>query len=216
MRQIKRGVFVKSATKKPPCARGRGGEGAAGGPGRCAAFAFIRRGGFHIRPGCLRRRGVRRDGGIPPYGRLGGGGRSFGPDIFGRFVGEGHAPPAGPCATVNIHGRAMALPYEPAQMLPPSGWPEAQNSFVGAGFIPPAGVCPSAGCAGRCKHRPLQGLLSRGAAVSRLAPAFAGRRLFAASRRARFIRSRRSRRSLRPGQGPRARGRGPGPGFRPP
>ena len=66
-----------------------------------------------------------------------GGGRPFGPDIFGRFVGEGHAPPAGPCATVNIHGRAMALPYEPAQMPPPSGWPETQNLSVGAGFIPP-------------------------------------------------------------------------------
>ena len=146
MRQIKRGVFVKSATKKPPCARGRGGEGAAGGPGRCAGVcggagcAVVRRGGFHIRPGCLRCRGVRRDEGIPPYGRLGGGGRSFGPDIFGRFVGEGHAPPAGPCAAANIHGRAMALPYEPAQMPPPSGWPETQNLFVGAGFTAPAGA----------------------------------------------------------------------------
>ena len=72
MRQIKRGVFVKKRQKKPPCARGRGGEGAAGGPGRCAAFAVIRRGGFHIRPGRLHRRGVGRDEGIPPYGRPGG------------------------------------------------------------------------------------------------------------------------------------------------
>ena len=31
--------------------------------------AVGRRGGFHIRPRALRRRGVRRDEGIPPYGR---------------------------------------------------------------------------------------------------------------------------------------------------
>ena len=30
-----------------------------------------------------------------------------------------------PCPAVNPHGRAMALPYEPAQMPPPSGWPKA-------------------------------------------------------------------------------------------
>ena len=37
--------------------------------------AAVRRGGFHIRPGRWRRRKPRRDEGIPPYGRPGGGGR---------------------------------------------------------------------------------------------------------------------------------------------
>ena len=107
-----------------------------------------------------------------------GGGRSFGPDIFGRFVGEGHAPPAGPCRTANIHGRAMALPYEPAQMPPPSGWCETQNLFVGADSIsarghsrrrrapgtisglragPAARLASETRLRAQCKHRPLQG-----------------------------------------------------------
>src|SRR5699024_10318974 len=47
-----------------------------------AAFAVIRRGGFHIRPGCLRRRRVRRDEGIPPYGRLGACCRPVWPVVF--------------------------------------------------------------------------------------------------------------------------------------
>ena len=95
--------------------------------------------------GCLRRRRVRRDGGIPPYGRPVGCGCPVSRVMFGRFVGEGHAPPAGPCRTANIHGRAMALPYEPAQMPPPSGWCETQNLFVGAGFIPPGAFAPPQG-----------------------------------------------------------------------
>ena len=74
-----------------------------------------------------------------------GGGRSFGPDIFGRFVGEGHAPPAGPCRTANIPGRAMALPYEPAQMPPPSGCCETQNLFVGADSISARGLAATQG-----------------------------------------------------------------------
>ena len=65
--------------------------------------------------------------------------------MFGRFVGEGHAPPAGPCRTANIHGRAMALPYEPAQMPPPSGWCETQNLFVGADSISARGLAATQG-----------------------------------------------------------------------
>ena len=95
--------------------------------------------------GCLPRRRVRRDEGIPPYGRPVGCGCPVSRVMFGRFVGEGHAPPAGPCRTANIHGRAMALPYEPAQMPPPSGWCETQNLFVGAGFIPPGAFAPPQG-----------------------------------------------------------------------
>ena len=98
--------------------------------------------------------------------------------MFGRFVGEGHAPPAGPCRTANIHGRAMALPYEPAQMPPPSGWCETQNLFVGADSIsarghsrrrrapgtisglragPAARLASETRLRAQCKHRPLQG-----------------------------------------------------------
>ena len=88
-----------------------------------------------------------------------GGGRSFGPDIFGRFVGEGHAPPAGPCAAANIHGRAMALPYEPAQMPPPSGWPENINLSVGAGFIPPGVFAVPRGSRDDASIVPYRGLL---------------------------------------------------------
>ena len=44
--------------------------------------------------GTLRRRGVRRDEGIPPYGRPGGDGQPFWPQRLPWFVGEGHGPPA--------------------------------------------------------------------------------------------------------------------------
>ena len=237
MRQIKRGVFVKKRQKKPPCARGRGGEGAAGGPGRCAAFAFVRRGGFHIRPGRLRRRGVRRDEGIPPYGRPGG----WRPFLWAghiRKVCRGGACPSRGALRHREHPReGHGPPLRPAQMPPPSGWPETQNLFRRGGIycarrrvseanrraaaalgpeIPPAGVCPSAGCAGRCKHRPLQGFVvmrGRGFPVGRgicRAPFIRGQPPCSV-----YSQARRSRRSLRPGQGPRARGRGPGPGFRP-
>ena len=103
------------------------------------------RGGIYPARGTLRGRGVRRDGGIPPYGRPGGLRLSGFAGHFGRFVGEGHAPPAGPCRTANIHGRAMALPYEPAQMPPPSGWCETQNLFVGADSISARGLAATQG-----------------------------------------------------------------------
>ena len=130
--------------------------------------------------GRSRRRGVRRDEGIPPYGRPVGCGCPVSRVMFGRFVGEGHAPPAGPCRTANIHGRAMALPYEPAQMPPPSGWCETQNLFVEADSIsarghsrrrrapgtisglragPAARLASETRLRAQCKHRPLQGVV---------------------------------------------------------
>ena len=93
---------------------------------------------------CLRRRGVRRDEGIPPYGRPVGCGCPVSRVMFKIFVGEGHAPPAGPCRREHPRDDA-ALPYEPAQMPPPSGWCETQNLFVGAGFIPPGAFAPPQG-----------------------------------------------------------------------
>ena len=158
----------------PPYGRPEGG----GRPGLAPNTKFIRRGGIYPARGTLRRRGVRRDEGIPPYGRPGGYGCPVSRVIFGRFVGAGHAPPAGPCRTANIHGRAMALPYEPAQMPPPSGWCETQNLFVGADSIsarghsrrrrapgtisglragPAARLASETRLRAQCKHRPLQG-----------------------------------------------------------
>ena len=297
MRQIKRGVFVKKRQKKPPCARGRGGEGAgwagprrspssvgadsisargvcagagcggmgasrptvvwvvaavpvrpeaqnsfvgagfippagvcaaAGCAGRCKhrplqrfvvtpgyrfpgcrALAFVRRGGFHIRPGCLRRRGVRRDGGIPPYERPGGRGHPVWPETQNSFVGADSISARGVCGAAGCAGRCKHRPLQGFVVTRGYRFPGGRAlAFVRRGGIYPArGVCAAAGCAGRCKHRPLQGfVVTRGRGFP------VGRGIC----RAPFIRSRRSRRSLRPGRGPRARGRGPGPGFRPP
>ena len=146
MRQIKRGVFVKKRQKKPPCARGRGGEGAAGGPGRCAGIcggagcAVVRRGGFHIRPGRLRCRGVRRDEGIPPYGRLGGGGRP-GLARSTKFIRRGGIyPTRGRLRRRGVRRDEGIPPYERPGGRGHPVWPETQNSFVGAGFTAPAGA----------------------------------------------------------------------------
>ena len=51
--------------------------------------------------GCLRRRRVRRDEGIPPYGRPGGCGCPVWRVVSARFVGEGHAPPVDVPAAAN-------------------------------------------------------------------------------------------------------------------
>ena len=48
----------------------------------------------------------------------------------------------------------MALPYEPAQMPPPSGWCETQNLFVGADSISARGLAATQ--AGPIWNRPLQ------------------------------------------------------------
>ena len=61
------------------------------------AFAAVRRGGPWPSRGASRQRGVRRDEGIPPYGRPGGRSRSGWPGTKNLFVGAGFIPPAGPC-----------------------------------------------------------------------------------------------------------------------
>ena len=82
--------------------------------------------------GCLPRRRVRRDGGIPPYGRPVGCGCPVSRVIFGRFVGAGFTAPAG----------AFRRPTA------------AQRRLLGRRSRP--GPCGDAGFPGRCKHRPLQ------------------------------------------------------------
>ena len=66
-----------------------------------AVFPRVRRAGVHAhlsgsKSGRSRRRGTRRDEGIPPYVRPGGRGNPIWPVVPGRHVGEGHAPPANP------------------------------------------------------------------------------------------------------------------------
>ena len=55
----------------------------------------VRRGGFHIRPGRLCRRTVRRGEGTPPYGRPVGRGCPGWPKTQNLFVGAGFTAPAG-------------------------------------------------------------------------------------------------------------------------
>ena len=84
------------------------------------ALAFVRRGGFHIRPGCLRRRGVRRDEGIPPYGRLGDGGRS-GSARSTKFIRRGGIYPA--------RGRLRRREVRRDGGIPPYGRPGGWRPF---------------------------------------------------------------------------------------
>ena len=58
-------------------------------------LAPVRRGGFHIRPGRLCRRTVRRGEGTPPYGRPVGRGCPGWPKTQNLFVGAGFTAPAG-------------------------------------------------------------------------------------------------------------------------
>ena len=56
-------------------------------------------------------RGVRRDEGIPPYGRPGGCGCPVWPVAFGSFVGEGHGPSGGLAAARGPRDDASIVPY---------------------------------------------------------------------------------------------------------
>ena len=68
-----------------------------------------------------RRRGARRDEGIPPYGRPGGRGNPIWPVVPGRYVGEGHAPPANPAPPRT--GRIGTPPRAQAALHPnPNPW----------------------------------------------------------------------------------------------
>ena len=88
--------------------------------------------------GCLRRRGVRRDGGIPPYGRPEGGGRpGLAPNT--KFIRRGGIYPA--------RGTLRRRGGRRDEGIPPYGRPEGggrpcetQILFVGAGFIPPGAL----------------------------------------------------------------------------
>ena len=76
-----------------------------------------------------RRRGARRDEGIPPYVRPGGRGNPIWPVVPGRHVGEGHAPPANPAPPQTPHVGADSISARPALPRTPAGgpWPSPAN-----------------------------------------------------------------------------------------
>ena len=117
--------------------------------------------------GTLPRRRVRRDEGIPPYGRPGGGGCPGLSKTQNIFVGAGFTAPAGAfrrptAAQRRLLGRrsrpqASAPPQgsrDDASIVPYRGCGSVRFAFsrpaahpppvVGAGFIPPARPCPAA------------------------------------------------------------------------
>ena len=85
--------------------------------------------------GRLRRRGVRRDEGIPPYDRPDGHSRSGLAGHFGRFVGEGHGPPGdlpvqqGSRDDLRLKSRALR-----------PGWPPKRACGRSASIVPYKGL----------------------------------------------------------------------------
>ena len=130
-----------------------------------AGLAVGRRGGIYPSRGCLRRRRVRRDEGIPPYGRFIGFAYTGKAACFRReerHVGADSISARGVRGGAGVAGRCEHRPLQGfviAQGLRFPGWPRALPLVVGEGFIPPAGVCGMAGFPGRCEHRPLQGFV---------------------------------------------------------
>ena len=120
-----------------------------------ATFIPVRRGGIYPSRGRLRRRGVRRDEGIPPYGH---------------FIGSAYTGKSA-CFQRGICGRGMPLPYTPSGNDRPhgkAGCPPGGKPIVGADSISARGVRGGAGFPGRCKHRPLHGfVISQGLLFSR-------------------------------------------------
>ena len=107
--------------------------------------AVVRRGGIYPSRGRSRRRRVRRDEGIPPYGR---------------FIGSAYTGKSA-CFRRGICGRGMPLPYMRSGNDRPhgkAGCPPGGKPIVGADSISARFAAPR-GCPGRCKHRPLQGVV---------------------------------------------------------
>ena len=102
----------------------------------------------------LRRRGVRRDGGIPPYGRPEGGGRPC--ETQNLFVGAGFIPPGEPCAAAGCGGMRASRPTDARVGC---GCPVSRvifGRFVGEGHAPPAGPCRTANIHGRAMALPYE------------------------------------------------------------
>ena len=135
---------------------------------------LVRRGGIYPSRGCSRRRGVRRDEGIPPYGRFIGSAYTGKAACFRReerHVGADSISARGVRGGAGVAGRCEHRPLQGfviAQGLRFPGWPRARRWFVGEGFIPPAGVCGGAGRADM-ESAPTGGCSTAGFALSRLA-----------------------------------------------
>ena len=118
------------------------------------------RGGVAARRQRLRRGGVRRDEGIPPYGRPFGHGHPVWPETKNLFVGAGFTAPAGafrrPTAAQR---RLLGRRSRPWNLAPPSSSrADIESAPTGGKAMPTAarGRLPRRRLAGRCEHRPLQ------------------------------------------------------------
>ena len=125
-----------------------------------ADLAVVRRGGIYPSRGCSRRRRVRRDEGIPPYGHFIGSAYTGKAACFRRgepIVGADSISARGVCGGAGSPGRCEHRPLQGfviAQGLRFPGRPRARRWFVGEGFIPPVGVRGGAGCGGMRASRP--------------------------------------------------------------
>ena len=111
-----------------------------------AGLAVVRRGGIYPSRGRSRRRRVRRDEGIPPYGH---------------FIGSAYTGKSA-CFQRGICGRGMPLPYMPSGNDRPhgkAGCPPGGKPIVGADSISARGVCGAAGLPGRDESRPYEQIL---------------------------------------------------------
>ena len=107
---------------------------------------MVCRGGPWPSRGCSRRGGVRRDEGIPPYGR---------------FIGSAYTGKAA-CFRRGVRGRGMPLPYMPSGNDRPhgkAGYPPGGKPIVGADSISARGVRGAAGLPGRDESRPYEQIL---------------------------------------------------------
>ena len=96
--------------------------------------------------GTLRRRGVRRDEGIPPYGRPGGGGHSGLSKTQNIFVGAGFIPPASPCpaaSRADMESAPTKVCYNAGAAVSRSA--RRHPRFVGEGHGPPADLAATQG-----------------------------------------------------------------------
>ncbi len=113
-----------------------------------AGLAVGRRGGIYPSRGRLRQRGVRRDEGIPPYGRFIGSAYAGKAACFRceeRHVGADSISARSVCGVAGLPGRDESRPYEQILRFAPPGRPRRFPRFVGEGHGPPAGVCGGAG-----------------------------------------------------------------------
>ena len=125
---------IKYAPIRPPCQRGRERRSGDCLPAKCRSRGPPHR--SDSKPGCSHRRGVRRDEGIPPYGRPGGRGHPGRPQHPPRFVGADSISAREPSRR-NRHTRICA-----GHKICPNQAPLSKGA--GCGQSPQTGGLPSA------------------------------------------------------------------------